>query len=152
MEDWTKEIQGILDRAPTRAMSFSRLLEEMRGAGFSVRGREDWILEGLLTQGDLFKVIPDRLGPWMEGPLPEGGGSGSGRGGPGKDPWILVCSESPATFGAEEAVTGRIRESLRAWGREIDEDSPVAVARWIVANREAEQAVGKILALGKQRC
>jgi hypothetical protein len=160
MEDWTERIEKILDQAPTRAMSFSRLISALREEGVAVAGREDWILKRVVEQPETFRVIPDRLGPWVLRPVDRGAGSsaphprtsGWGPGGwdpggcdpggwgpRGCDPWIMTCSAASSPFGIEGKVVGRIQESLQAWGREIDDGSQVSVARWIGANKEAER-------------
>jgi len=146
MEGWTERIEKILDRAPTRAMSFSRLISALREEGVAVAGREDWILKRVVEQPETFKVIPDRLGPWALRP----GEKRAGFSAPhprtsGCDPWIMTCSAASSSFGIERKVVGRIQESLQAWGREIDDGSQVSVARWIGANKEAERVFGKFL-------
>jgi len=146
MEEWTERIKNILDRAPTRATSFSRLLGALREEGMAVAGREDWILKRMTEQPETFKVIPDRLGPWV--PWPERKGAGSSASHPtasGCDPWIMTCLAASPAFGIGEQVVSRIQEGLQAWGREIDDGSQVAVARWIGANKEAERAFGTFL-------
>ncbi len=146
MEGWTERIEKILDRAPTRAMSFSRLISALKEEGVSVAGREEWILKRMAEQPEAFKVIPDRLGPWV--PLPRERRAGFSAPHPrtsGGDPWIMTCSAPSSPFGTERKVVSRIQESLQAWGREIDDGSQVSVARWIGANREAERVLGKIL-------
>jgi len=110
-----------------------------------VEGREEWILRSVVERSAVFKVIPDRLGPWVL--WPAGKGARFPESPPGNltcDPWIMVCSTAPAGFDAEGRVMVRIQESLQAWGKEIDEGSQAAVARWIGANQEAERAFGKI--------
>ncbi len=152
MEEWTERIKKILDRAPTRATSFSRLLGALREGGVAVAGREDWILKRMVEQPKTFKVIPDRLGPWVLWPGEKGAGSSvSHPTTSGSDPWIMTCSVATPAFGIEGQVVGRIQESLQAWGQGMDDGSQVAVARWIGANREAERAFGKFLSKKRGR-
>ncbi len=146
MESWTERIENILDRAPTRAMSFSRLVGTLREEGLPVAGSEDWILQRVVEQPQAFKVIPDRLAPRVLWPREPGAGISA----PGSetyrcDPWILSCTAASPSSGIEREVVARIQESLQAWGREIDDGSQVAVARWIGANKEAEAALGSVL-------
>ena len=146
MEGWTERIQEILDRAPTRAMSFSRLVGTLREEGMAVNGREEWILKRVGEHPEAFKVIPDRLGPWVLWP----GGKMVGSfprplKTPRCDPWILTRSPASPSLGLERRIAGQIQESLQAWGQEIDDGSQVAVARWIGANKEAEKALGVVL-------
>ncbi|MFH1762940.1 MAG: hypothetical protein ABIF09_01995 [Gemmatimonadota bacterium] len=146
MEGWTERIENILDRAPTRAMPLSRLVGALKEEGLPVAGREDWILKRVVEQPESFKVIPDRLGPWVL--WPEERGTGISAPLPGTfrcDPWIMTCSAASPPLGIERKVVARIQESLQAWGREMDDGSQVAVARWIGANKEAEEACGKVL-------
>ncbi len=146
MEGWMERIQTILDRAPTRAMSFSQLVGTLKEEGMLVTGREEWILKRVEEHPEAFKVIPDRLGPWvlwpgekMVGSLPR---SLKTR---GCNPWILTRSTTPPSLGIERKIACQIQESLQAWGQEIDDGSQVAVARWIGANKEAEKALGLVL-------
>ena len=146
MEHWMERIEEILERAPTRAMSFTRLIVAMKDGGLAVEGREDWILKRVSELPETFRVIPDRLGPWVLWP--------EGRR-PGVmachlrtsvcDPWIMTCSPGSPAFAIEGKFVGRVQETLQAWGREIDDGSQVAVARWIMANMEAERAFGRSL-------
>ena len=145
MERWMERIKQILEEAPTRATPFSSLLEALARAGVAVGGREEWILRWLAEHPESFKVIPDRLGPWVRWP-----GMGGGMPPPfpsrGRaDPWIMTCSLGSSSCGEEPDVVGRIRESLQAWGQAIDEGSQAAVARWIGANKEAEKAFGMVV-------
>jgi hypothetical protein len=146
MESWTERIEHILNRAPTRALSFSRILAALHEAGMNVGNRREWVLRSLMEQPDRFKVIPDRLGPWvfwpgekepgLRGPRPRASGG---------DPWIMTCSTTAPSFGIQRRIVGWVQESLQAWGREVDDGSQVAVARWIRANEEAERVVGEVL-------
>ena len=144
MDSWTEQVKRILDRAPTRALPLSRLLQLLREEGVAVSGREEWILRRITEQPEAFKVIPDRLGPWVVW---------AGEGDPGspwypsrrfgRDPWVMTCSPVTSSLGIEGKVVGRIQESLQAWGRELDDGSPVAVARWIGANQKAARTFGE---------
>ena len=75
MEGWTEKVERILDRAPTRALPFSRVLESLRSQGATVVGREGWVLQRMVEDAETFKVIPDRLGPWVA--WPDSGHSGT---------------------------------------------------------------------------
>jgi hypothetical protein len=146
MEIWIERIEHILNRAPTRALSLSRLLTALKEAGITVGDRREWVLKRLIEQPDRFKVIPDRLGPWVLWPgekepgLPEFRPRTSGC-----DPWIMTCSPTSPSLGIQRRMVGWVQESLQAWGRELDDGSQVAVARWIQANEEAERAFGAVL-------
>ena len=121
MEGWTERITGILGGAPTGARPYAHLLQALRDKGPDPTGREALILQQMTEQPERFRVIPDRLGPWsgspvstrllnrrFEGPFPIG------------DPWILSRSPNLPIHGYEERVMGQIRESLKAWGQEVD--------------------------------
>jgi len=144
MREWTEQAQTILEQAPARAMSFSRLLKALAASGVVVAGREDWYLKRMTEQSEKFKVIPDRLGPWVS--CLEKARAGSPallKGDWPCDPWIMTCSDPTPSGGIRGPLEGRIQESLQAWGRDIDVGSQVAVARWIQATREAEKALGR---------
>lgn len=142
MERWTRRVADLLDGAPTRALPLSRLIQTLKEDGLAEAGRREWILARLTEQRACFKVIPDRLGPWV--PRPRAGVVGkisSPPTGSGLDPWIMTCSPGRPLSGLDGQVMGRIRESLQAWGREVDDGSQTAVARWIGANHEAARAL-----------
>ena len=142
MEGLTERVNGILNKAPTQAMSFSRLLCALREEGVDIAGREDLALKRMTEQPDSFRVIPDRFGPWARwstmGKVPTPGLHARYS---GCDPWILTCSQAPRHFGIEGQVKGRIQECLQAWGQALDDGSQRAVAGWIRANREAERVL-----------
>ena len=119
MDSWTEQVKRILDRAPTRALPLSRLLQLLKEEGVAVSGREEWILRRITEQPEAFKVIPDRLGPWV---VRAGDGEPVSPWFPsrrfGRDPWVMACSPVTPTLGLDGQVVGRIQESLQAWGRE----------------------------------
>jgi len=145
MQDLTAQVQTILEQAPARAMALSRLLQALAESGVAMSGRKDWFLKRLAEQSEDFKVIPDRLGPWVSWPE---------KARPGlpallrkewlPDPWVMACSDPGPTEGGRGPLEGRIQESLHAWGRDVDTGSQVAVARWIQATREAERALERV--------
>ena len=143
MQDWTQVVQTILEKTPARAMVFSRLLRALAASGVAIAGREDWFLRRLTEQPEEFKVIPDRLGPWVSWPEKARSGFPAFFGKEWlSDPWIMTCSDPNSTGGDTGQVESRVRESLQAWGKNIDVGSQVAVARWIQAILEAERALG----------
>lgn len=112
----------------------------------AVTGREEWILKRVGEHPETFKVIPDRLGPWVLWPGEKTDESSSRPlKKPGCDPWILTRKSASPSLGIERKIASQIQESLQAWGQEIDDGSQVAVARWIGANKEAEKALGIVL-------
>jgi hypothetical protein len=147
VESWTGRIEKLLEGAPTRAAPFSRILQALAEDGVAVSGREDWILQRLAERGHQFKIIPDRLGPWLRWPSPARHQTPQ-RWRCESDPWIVAFHLPARTEdGQKGRFVGRIRECLLAWGRDVDEGSQVAVARWIGANGEAERALSHLLTL-----
>jgi len=145
VESWAERIERLLERVPTRAAPFSSLLAALADGGEAVSGQEDRILQQVADGQRGLKVIPDRLGPWLEWPYPGPAPSCPGRAGMG-DPWIVACHPPSRGEGTDQGrFVGRMRESLLAWGRNVDDGSQVAVARWIGANGEAEKALGRFL-------
>ncbi len=145
MEVWTDKVRKILDGIPTQALPLSRVMSALGEMKVSEVGGAGRFLQGILDQPETFKVIPDRLGPWMRGSDPRSGQPTSR--GPLpllSDPWILTCSPSSASADSDGRAVGRVGESLQAWGREIDDGSQVAVARWIEANGEVERVFQKL--------
>ena len=151
MAGWTERITGILGRAPTGAQPYSNLLQLLKELGPDPTGREELILKQMTEQPERFRVIPGRLGPWMNR-APRGGSPNPGSRVQSRigDPWILSNCAGAPNHGYEERVMGQIRESLQAWGKEVDTGSQGAVARWIGANREAERALGQFLTRGRE--
>ena len=146
MERWTERIEHILNRAPTRALSLSRILTALHESGITVGDRREWILKRLTEQPDRFKVIPDRLGPWACWQAEKEPGPRETRPRASAcDPWIMTCSATFPAFGIQRRIVGWVQESLQAWGLEVDDGSQVAVARWIRANEEAERVVAEVL-------
>lgn len=149
MEGWTEKVRRILDGTPTRALPLSRVMSALTEAKALDGCGAGLFLQRILDQPETFTVIPDRVGPWMRGSLPctshstrPGTGTGTGTGQP--DPWILTHTPGAAPFGAEERALSCVGESLQAWGREIDDGSQVAVARWIGATGEVEKMFRKL--------
>ncbi|MBT8398800.1 MAG: hypothetical protein HKO65_15385 [Gemmatimonadetes bacterium] len=145
MEVWIERVRVILDRAPTRAMPLSHLLQSLEGVGGNRKEIGDWILKTMKGKEESFRVIPDRLGPWVWRMSP-GGSSASipamARQDP--DPWVLIRSPASRSSEPEERVFGQIRECLGAWGEAVDTGSQTSVACWIGANREAERALARL--------
>lgn len=149
MEDWMERVRTILDETPTRAMPYSRVLLALRESGMPVSGREGWILGRVADQSEYFRVISGRLGPWTllsdlrgpeASPLPSPVYS--------TQPWILAWASNTPPAGEEGKALGRVRESIQAWGRALDEGSQTAVARWIGAVKEAERAMDRCIKAG----
>ena len=146
MDPWIEEIKDLLERTPTGAAPLSSLLESMKEAGILPEGREDWVLQRMAELDALFKVVPDRFGPWMAWPEEASPASGDS---PGRtqrgDPWIMTWDPPPPHRGPEGKLAGRVRESLQAWGRGLDDGSQASVARWIEVQREAGRTVTSCL-------
>jgi len=146
MDPWTEGARKILERSPTRAAPLSRLLTGLQEEGVEVRGREAWILKRISEEPALFRILPDRGSPfhrWPLTPTPEPSARhGRHRFG---DPWILARPAPPPSFGIRKQTVRRIQESLGAWGHCLDDGSPIAVARWVRATREAEETCSLIL-------
>jgi hypothetical protein len=138
---WEKRIEEILDAAPTRAMSFSRLMKAVRAQSPGPVGDPEQILNRMNEEPTRFLVVPDPIGPWAEAvqpsrvraPRPNGEGKG--------DPWVLARTPPRPASGSEELMVIQVQESLRAWGQELDTRSQGAIARWIDANCEAEEVM-----------
>jgi hypothetical protein len=158
MDPWIAGARRILERSPTGAAPLSRLLAQLGEEGVEVEGREPWILKRLSEQPRLFRVLPKPGKPfrgcppfplWEPDPHRARGGLTEPtphqfRGGLG-EPWVLASSTSAPRFGSGDKAVGRIQETLGAWGRSLDEESPRAVARWIQATLEAEGACSHFL-------
>lgn len=151
MDKWTEKAREALEEAPVGAMSFSRLIQALRVTGVSVEGREDWILERMREQPDSFTVIPDRLGPWVRCQGKQGSETHARSPVGGRaDPWILTRARAAPGYGTHERAIGRLQESIQSWGRDLDRESQVAVARWIRATREAEKALSGLFRTGTE--
>lgn len=122
MDGWVCAARRALARAPTRALPFPVLLQELEAEGVRTRGMEEWILQKLEGHPELFLLVSERLGPWA-GPTPE--------------PWVLLQEDLPTGFGPLEQALRRVQTGLVAWGKALDRGSQAAVARWIRGNQEA---------------
>ena len=100
MEGWTERITGILGRTPTGAWPYSHLLQALRDKGSDPTGMEELILRQMTEQPERFRVIPDRLGPWVAR-IPRGGSlNPASRKLPRTgDPWILDGRQKGACAG-----------------------------------------------------
>lgn len=146
MDSWTNHAKKILDGSPTGAMPLTRLLAALAEAGVPTRGREEWILRRLADQSESFRVIPERLGPWI---APRGDKGPQGRTprkqGRESRPWVLACETLEPACGGRDRTLARIRESIQAWGRGLDVESQPSVTSWIGAVLEVERAFGEDL-------
>jgi len=134
----------ILDDAPALALPLSRLLSGICEKGEVVTGREGSILQQIREQPDRFRVIPDRLGPWNRWPerrVDFRDQSTQVR--DASDPWIVTASAPKPRFGTEGRFVRTVQETIQAWGWSVDVGSQVAIARWICAHQEGEQAVAR---------
>jgi hypothetical protein len=142
MEGWSHRVDAVLNRAPARAMPLSTLVRSLSAEGLAGAGGREWVLQRIQEESEVFRAIPDRIGVWVHWPVPERPGPWSLPGSvPEPDPWILSCTSLQTRVGPEEKAVGRIQETIQAWGRGLDVDSQVAVARWIGATAAAERAV-----------
>ncbi len=144
MESWEKRIERILDRAPTRAMALSQLVEAMRVQSSGPPGSPELILRRMKEDRERFKVVPDRLGPWST-PRSRPEAPGRRRGEGERDPWILIRTPPSHGTGPEGRIVGQVQESLQAWGQGLDTGSQWAVARWIDANFEAQETLSCLI-------
>lgn len=151
MEPWTDSVGLALEAAHTRALPFSTLRDRLLEDGVSEAQNRGWFLEKLRDDAHGFRVIVDRMGPWL-GTRPEAGRWRSshqrtGEDMPLPDPWVLALSGSGQGSEAapREDLARKIREALRVWGQVLDEGSPASVARWIAAVKEAEGALASLL-------
>lgn len=147
METWADRIEGLMERCPTGALPFSRILRDLERDGIAVQGRETWLFQRLRERTHRFKVLPDCLGPWMDWPGPDASESWRLRLGTGcRDPWVVMLNRRSATpLGSGQTLAARMQEALQAWGVELDDGSHTSVARWIEANGEAERALERLL-------
>ncbi len=150
MEAWNEHLKTILDRAPTRAMPLSTLVQSLNRLGGSQESRKDLVIKAAGSQQESYRIIPNRLGPWAQHPKrrrslspvqPENGWE--------PDPWVLTWSGPRGLDGPQGRMIEQLTDSLGAWGKEVDVGSPSSVARWIGANREAERALKCLTTSGR---
>ena len=109
--------------------------------GVAVAGRESWILKALSERDDLFRIIPGSRGAWARFAKERWEFPGSPHPSwTAGEAWVMSRRRPPPAFGVSERARRKLREGLQAWGREVDDGSQVAIARWIRANREGERA------------
>ena len=143
MEILTEKVKTILNGSPTRTMPLSQVLRSLSASGICMEGRAGWLIQRLTEDSDHFRVLPDRLGPWIQWPERHGITNPS-QDFPG-DPWVMAGPHSPDGSRAPSGVIARLQETLSAWGWKVDDGSQVGVARWLQANREAEHALERLL-------
>jgi hypothetical protein len=119
--DFAREILG---RSKTPALPFPRLVEaiteELGGHVTAI----DRILVELRSRPDLFRVLDPLIGPWRRS-------TATSVGTPPWSPDTWVLGLDPG-MGAPSPVRARTAECLRCLGRQVDENSATAVARWLV--------------------
>ena len=151
MEAWTNRVGLALREVHTRALPLSVLRDRLLKEGVTEARDGRWFLAKLQKDAPGFRVIRDRMGPWLgthsRTRWMDPGSHGSQKGLPPSDPWVLALTGAPTV--GETLRTNRtareLREGLQAWGRELDDGSPASVARWIAAVKEAERVLGTLL-------
>lgn len=143
MELLIEQVKTILNGSPTRSMPLSHLLRALSASGVCLDGRADWLIQRLMQNTELFRIIPDRLGPWIH--WPDRLGAAPPIQGPPGDPWIIAGPYPTNVSVTSQGILDRLRDTLTAWGWEVDDGSQVRIARWLQANREAELALKKLL-------
>ncbi len=114
----------ILSRSPTPALPLPGLVEAIEEETTGHLPSPARILTEIRSRPDLFRVLDPVIGPWRRATAEPGG----------PPPW------SPATWvlgldsntRASSPVSARTSESLRCLGRRVDENSAMAVARWLL--------------------
>lgn len=114
----------ILSRSPTPALPLPRLVEAIAEETGSYVAPVERILTELRSCPDHFRVLDPMIGPWRRattrpGEVPPWG----------PDTWVLGLHPGSRS---SSPVSVRTAESLRCLGREIDENSATAVARWLL--------------------
>ncbi|MFO8173987.1 MAG: hypothetical protein ACQET1_03500 [Gemmatimonadota bacterium] len=139
MEQWIQETRQILERSPTGALPLSDIREELRRSGIHLGARDGWLLTALEARNDLFRIVRASAGPWASGLLPSEGVTIL------EDPWIVLQEFPSRGFGLGEQILARIRETVQALGRCVDDGSPSGVARWIRVNQEGARTCRALL-------
>lgn len=143
MEPLIEQVKTILNGSPTRSLPLSQLLRSLSASGIRLDGQVDWLIQRLKEHSDLFRIIPDRLGPWIH--WPDKVAADPPIQGPPGDPWIMAGPCLLTLSGTSQGILDRLRETLMAWGWEVDDGSQVGIARWLQANREAGLALDELL-------
>jgi hypothetical protein len=152
MESWLESIRRILARAPTGTLAFSELLEALSAEGLGPIPDPRWLLKSVADRTDIFRVIPLARGPWTYWREAVRPGGDPLRSRPRQDnPWIVLLPTPETGFGSAERVMQRIREGLVAWVGNLDDSSPVSVARWMRASREGSRTWEVLVRAGATR-
>jgi len=145
MDSRIGRVTELLNHSPAGSLPLSRLVQLLEGQGGSSREEPQELLSRLVTTQESFRVIPDRLGPWLDWPGARNPDRWSANPTPwGEDPWILPRRPIPSPPAPDDGIEGLLRECLQAWGWGMDDGSTQAVGRWISANREAERWWGNL--------
>lgn len=119
--DFAREI---LSRSQAPALPFPRLVEAITEEGGGHVAAIDRILIELRSRPDLFRVLDPFIGPWRRS-------TEMATGAPPWSPDTWVLGLDPGVT-ATSPVRARTVECLRCLGRQVDENSATAVARWLV--------------------
>ena len=119
--DFAREI---LTRSKAPALPIPRLVEAIAAEGGSHVTTVDRILRELRSRPDLFRVLDPLIGPWRRATAITGGTPPWS-----PDTWVLGLDPG---LRATSPVGARTAECLRCLGRQVDENSATAVARWLI--------------------
>ena len=129
-------VEQILSRSMPSAMPLPRLVRavnrEMGGPGV---GPQD-LLCSLRSRPDLFRMLDPLVGPWRRSVAVRWGD-----GGWAPDPWVIGLSPERRP---RSAFVSLLNESLRCLGKQVDECSTTATARWLLHMERGSMAISSV--------
>ncbi len=149
MNTVTQGIRTQLDRTATGTLPVSRLLAGLRVDGVTLPGGEEHLLTSAQGEKGLFRVLSPWRGPWSrEANLAPRALLRPGVRGWAGEAWILGFAPPTSASGPGGRASRRLSETLKAWGRGVDDSAPASVARWVRATEEAEKSYRVLLRAG----
>lgn len=144
MESLPDVARRILDRHPAPALPFRALHRRVAAARAGPTPTRRFLLARIRSQRHRFRILDPWRGPWR---TLAGGAGAPASDAPVRralrdvglvfDPWVLAADREGVPRRSSSVTDGdRLRTTLVHLGREIDGDSPAALARWILLLRE----------------
>ena len=132
MKTLSEHAQEILWRSTSPALPLRLLVEALERETVTATGGPERVLRELKGSPELFRVLDPWVGPWRGGRTIASGAEAWTL-----DHWVLGLRPHQRPCSPARA---RLSETLRSVGRQVDQGSAMATARWLLL-MERESAV-----------
>ena len=129
-------VEQILSRSMPSAMPLPRLVEAVNREMGGPQVGPQALLCSLRSRPDLFRMLDPLVGPWRRSTAVRWGD-----GGWAPDPWVIGLSPERRP---RSPLVSRLSESLRCLGKQVDECSTTATARWLLHMERGSIALSSI--------